>query len=67
MTEAQVNFPAATAAHYTAQLPPKPTVTLPSSTMTGISRLPSLRSIMRRRPSSSSSTLTYSKGMFLSE
>ena len=58
MTAAQVNLPGRDRGRYTLQLPPKPTVTLPSSTMTGISRLPLLRSIMRRRPSSSSSTLT---------
>lgn len=52
---------------YTVQLPPKPTVTLPPSTTTGISRLPRFSSSMRCRPSSSSSTFTYSTGTLRSE
>ena len=42
----------------TSQVPPKPTVTLPSWTITGIFRLPLVNCIIRWSPASSSKTLT---------
>ena len=51
----------------TSQLPPKPMVTLPASTMTGIWRRPLEYLSMRSRPESCSKTLMYSKGILRRE
>jgi len=48
----------------TPQVPPKPKVTLPFSTMTGTSRLPSDQESIRFMLSGEALTLTYSKGIW---
>ncbi len=60
---AEIEEPATCRAQ-TAQVPPQPMVTFPSSTTTGTLRLPSENSSIRFIPSRSFLTSTYSTGVF---